>query len=246
MKIHTPEPIKKMSEINLITFDLDDTFWDIRSTIINAENNSRKWAEDRIGKKIEWGTFEDFMKIRSELVKKDPSLEYDLGMLRKKTIAHHTKKFFKETKDLNEFIEDAYFFFLEQRHKVTFYDDVIAVLEELSAEYKLGVLTNGNADVNKLGIGHLFDFSISSMDVKSNKPDRAHFVKAHELSQVDFKNILHVGDHPVNDIVGARELGINTMWFNLNNLNWEIDESPPIQFNKWSQFINLVKKSYDN
>jgi putative hydrolase of the HAD superfamily len=246
MKIHTPEPIKKMSEINLITFDLDDTFWDIRSTIINAENNSRKWAEDRIGKKIEWGTFEDFMKIRSELVKKDPSLEYDLGMLRKKTIAHHTKKFFKETKDLNEFIEDAYFFFLEERHKVTFYDDVIAVLEELSAEYKLGVLTNGNADVNKLGIGHLFDFSISSMDVKSNKPGRAHFVKAHELSQVDFKNTLHVGDHPVNDIVGARELGINTMWFNLNNLNWEIDESPPIQFNKWSQFINLVKKSYDN
>ena len=186
------------------------------------------------------------MKIRSELVKKDPSLEYDLGMLRKKTIAHHTKKFFKETKDLNEFIEDAYFFFLEERHKVTFYDDVIAVLEELSAEYKLGVLTNGNADVNKLGIGHLFDFSISSMDVKSNKPGRAHFVKAHELSQVDFKNTLHVGDHPVNDIVGARELGINTMWFNLNNLNWEIDESPPIQFNKWSQFINLVKKSYDN
>ena len=246
MKIHTPEPIKKMSEINLITFDLDDTFWDIRSTIINAENNSRKWAEDRIGKKIEWGTFEDFMKIRSELVKKDPSLEYDLGMLRKKTIAYHTKKFFKETKDLNEFIEDAYFFFLEERHKVTFYDDVIAVLEELSAEYKLGVLTNGNADVNKLGIGHLFDFSISSMDVKSNKPGRAHFVKAHELSQVDFKNTLHVGDHPVNDIVGARELGINTMWFNLNNLNWEIDESPPIQFNKWSQFINLVKKSYDN
>ena len=246
MKIHTPEPIKKMSEINLITFDLDDTFWDIRSTIINAENNSRKWIEDRIGKKIEWGTFEDFMKIRSELVKKDPSLEYDLGMLRKKTIAHHTKKFFKETKDLNEFIEDAYFFFLEERHKVTFYDDVIAVLEELSAEYKLGVLTNGNADVNKLGIGHLFDFSISSMDVKSNKPGRAHFVKAHELSQVDFKNTLHVGDHPVNDIVGARELGINTMWFNLNNLNWEIDESPPIQFNKWSQFINLVKKSYDN
>ena len=246
MKIHTPEPIKKMSEINLITFDLDDTFWDIRSTIINAENNSRKWAEDRIGKKIEWGTFEDFMKIRSELVKKDPSLEYDLGMLRKKTIAHHTKKFFKETKDLNEFIEDAYFFFLEERHKVTFYDDVIAVLEELSAEYKLGVLTNGNADVNKLGIGHLFDFSISSMDVKSNKPGRAHFVKAHELSQVDFKNTLHVGDHPVNDIVGARELGINTMWFNLNNLNWEIDDSPPIQFNKWSQFINLVKKSYDN
>ena len=234
-----------MSKIELITFDLDDTFWDIRSTIINAENNSRKWAEDRIGEKIEWGTFEDFMKVRSELVKKDPSLEYDLGMLRKKTIAYHTKKYFKDTKDLNKFIEEAYSFFLGERHKVTFYDDVVIVLEELSSKYKLGVLTNGNADVNKLGIGHLFDFSISSIDVKSNKPDQAHFVKARELSQVNFKNTLHVGDHPVNDILGARKLGINTIWFNLNHLNWDIDESPPIQFNQWSQFINLVQKSYD-
>jgi putative hydrolase of the HAD superfamily len=121
---------------------------------------------------------------------------------------------------------------------------VVSVLEQLSAEYKLGVLTNGNADVNKLGIGHLFDFSISSMDVKSNKPDKAHFVKAHELTQIDFKNTLHVGDHPVNDVLGARELGINTIWFNLNNLNWEIDEYNPIQFNRWSQFINLVESTY--
>ena len=29
-----------MSKIKLITFDLDDTFWDIKSTIINAEINS--------------------------------------------------------------------------------------------------------------------------------------------------------------------------------------------------------------
>jgi hypothetical protein len=28
-------------------------------------------------------------------------LEYDLGMLRKKTIAHHTKKFFRDPKALN-------------------------------------------------------------------------------------------------------------------------------------------------
>ena len=60
---------------------------------------------------------------------------------------------------------------------MTFYEDVITVLEKLSAQYKLGVLTNGNADVNKLGIGHLFDFSVSSMDVKSNKPAQGHFVK---------------------------------------------------------------------
>ena len=93
---------KKMHDIKLITFDLDDTFWDVRSVIVSAEKHSRKWVEDRIGKKINWGTFEDFMKIRNKLVQQDPTLEYDLGMLRKKTIARHTQKFFKDTKALNE------------------------------------------------------------------------------------------------------------------------------------------------
>ena len=235
-----------MSKIQLITFDLDDTFWDIKTTIVNAELNSRKWSEERIGEKIQWGTFEDFMKIRSLLVKEDPSLEYDLGMLRKKMIAHHTKKFFENAKDLNKFIEEAYNFFLEERHKVNFYDGVIEVLKKLSSKYKLGVLTNGNADVNKLKIGHLFDFSISSIDVKSNKPDKNHFLKAREISKISFENTLHVGDHQINDVVGARELGINTLWFNLNNVKWEADNNPPLQFNKWSQFKDLVEENYGN
>ena len=235
-----------MPEIKLITFDLDDTFWDIKSTIINAEINSRKWIEDRIKKKIEWGTFDDFLEIRNELIKKNPSLDYDLGLLRKKMIAYHTQKYFKNEKDLDEFIEEAYSFFLEERHKVEFFNDVITVLEKLSLNYKLGVLTNGNADIKKLGIDYMFDFSVSSVDVKSNKPDQGHFIKAKELSQINFHNTLHVGDHPVNDVYGARELGINVMWFNPNNLVWDIDENPPIQFNKWSDFENLLEENYGN
>ena len=35
-----------------LVFDLDDTFWDVRSVIVSAEKHSRKWVEDRIGKKI--------------------------------------------------------------------------------------------------------------------------------------------------------------------------------------------------
>ena len=244
MKILIPELIKKMSKIKLITFDLDDTFWDIKSTIVNAEINSRKWIEDRIERKIEWGTIDDFLKIRSELVKDNPALDYDLGLLRKNIISYHTQKYFSSQKDLDEFIEEAYVFFLEERHKVEFFDDVITVLEKLSSKYKLGVLTNGNADIKKLGIDHMFEFSLSSVDVKSNKPDQGHFVKAKELSQISFQNTLHVGGHPVNDVYGARELGINVMWFNLNNLVWDIDGNPPIQFKQWSEFINLLEENY--
>ena len=43
-----------MSEkIKAITFDLDDTFWDVKPVLINAEMKTRKFIEDKIGK-LEW------------------------------------------------------------------------------------------------------------------------------------------------------------------------------------------------
>ena len=39
-----------MSEkIKAITFDLDDTFWDVKPVLINAEMKTRKFIEDKIG-----------------------------------------------------------------------------------------------------------------------------------------------------------------------------------------------------
>ena len=91
----------------------------------------------------------------------------------------------------------------------------------------------------------LLEFSISSVDVKSNKPDSAHFIKAKEISGIEFINTLHIGDHPINDVKGARDLGISTMWFNSQNLTWDVDDNPPLMFNHWSQFMNLLSLHHE-
>jgi putative hydrolase of the HAD superfamily len=82
------------------------------------------------------------------------------------------------------------------------------------------------------------------MDVKSNKPEEGHFLKARELSRISFENTLHVGDHPVNDVAGARDLGINAVWFNVNDSKWELDKNPPLEFKKWSEFMDLIENNY--
>ncbi|MDA9365069.1 HAD family hydrolase [Gammaproteobacteria bacterium] len=234
-----------MSQIKLITFDLDDTFWDIKSVIISAEKNSRAWLGSRVSKEINWGSFEDFMSIRQELIKDDPRLTYDLGLLRQKTIYHHLKDHIHDHHELEQLVDEAYKFFLKERHKVVFFDQVLNTLEVLAKNYTLGVLTNGNADIHKLGIGHLFNFSISSIDVQNNKPDPAHFKAAKEISGIDYSQTLHVGDDPLCDIQGARNLGINTMWFNLNGLVWDADNNPPNEFNHWSEFTRLLSLHYE-
>ena len=57
------EQKNKMSKgIKAITFDLDDTFWDVKPVLINAELQTRKFIEDRVGK-LEWGSWEDFKPV---------------------------------------------------------------------------------------------------------------------------------------------------------------------------------------
>ena len=71
----------------MITFDLDDTLWDNRPTIIKAEIDTRKWIEDKVGK-VEWGDFNDFLELREELIKEDESIQE-----KKTDIDNDTRKF---------------------------------------------------------------------------------------------------------------------------------------------------------
>ena len=170
-----------MSSIKLITFDLDDTLWDTKPALINAEIATRDWLEQRVGA-IEWGDMNSFLNLRSDLVSKDPSLDWDIGKLRKEIYRSKLESHIPDAIELDSIIEDSFNFHFEKRHDLTFYDGALEALEYLSTKYHLGVLTNGNADINKLEIDKYFKFSISSKDVKSNKPSSGHFDEALRLA----------------------------------------------------------------
>ena len=146
-----------MNKIKMITFDLDDTLWDNRPTIINAEIETRKWIEDRVGK-IKWGDLNDFLNLRKELIKKDESIEWDIGKLRKE-IFKEKLKHIRPTSLRNQIVNDAFEIFIDKRHLIKLYDGVEDSLKILSKKYELGVLTNGNADIYKFEIGRYFKFS---------------------------------------------------------------------------------------
>ena len=149
-------------KIKMITFDLDDTLWDNRPTIIKAEIDTRKWIEEKVGE-IEWGTLESFLELRNQLAKNDESLNWDLGKLRREIFRVKLSPIISNSKELENLVNQAFDFFLNKRHEVVFYDGVIDALEALSKDYELGVLTNGNADIKRLGIDKYFNFSISSV-----------------------------------------------------------------------------------
>jgi len=231
-------------KIKMITFDLDDTLWDNRPTILKAEIDTRKWIEDKVGE-VQWGDFDDFLSLREELIKEDASIEWDISKLRKeifrKKISHITPPNLRD-----EIVDKAFDIFITRRHEIELFDGVKESLENLSKKYILGVLTNGNADVYRFDIGKYFKFSISSLEAKNSKPNRAHFDKAIELVDgMQFDQILHIGDHQVNDILGAYNLGIDTLWFNNNNEKWSQDFPKPDEFKSWDILPKIIENKYE-
>ena len=230
-------------QIRMITFDLDDTLWDNVPTITKAEIETRKWIENKVGK-IDWGDLNDFLNLREELIKEDESIKWDISKLRKeifrRKLVHITPEKYR-----NKLVEDAFAVFISRRHEVKLFDGVEIALKQLSKNFLLGVLTNGNADIFRFNIGKYFSFSVSSLEAKNSKPNRAHFDKAIEIMEnIKFDEILHIGDHQVNDILAAYNLGIESLWFNNNESTWDQNLPKPDEFSSWEHLSEIVNNKY--
>jgi putative hydrolase of the HAD superfamily len=81
-------------------------------------------------------------------------------------------------------------------------------------------VTNGNANLQRIGIRHLFHDVVTAVDVGAAKPARPIFDEAVSRADVAAQQTLHVGDHPEIDIAGAQDAGLRTAWINRNGDDW--------------------------
>ena len=87
--------------------------------------------------------------------------------------------------------------------------------------------------------------NISSKDVSANKPSENHFHKAIELLGVSKEELLHIGDHKINDMHGAISYGVQALWFNPNKEIWDLEgvEKPP-EFSIWQGLTEKIDSLY--
>jgi putative hydrolase of the HAD superfamily len=80
----------------------------------------------------------------------------------------------------------------------------------------------------------------------NSKPHRAHFDMAiRQSGKINFTEMLHIGDHQVNDISAAYQLGIKTLWFNNKNAQWAQDFRKPAEFSNWQELPVIIKNLYE-
>ncbi len=93
------------------------------------------------------------------------------------------------------------------------YDDVLPTLDMLKQrELTLGLISNIRGDINqlcdKLMLTPYLDFTITSEEVGSEKPHPPIFLAALKKAEVEPGEAIHVGDQYLNDVQGARGVGI--------------------------------------
>lgn len=212
--------------LRLITFDLDDTLWDVASVMNAAEAALRSWLAEH-APQLGPVPIEHLWAIRQRVMAQDPSLKHRMSELRRRILQQAMLGADYPAAQALELAEQAFQVFLSARHQVEFFSGVHETLGSLAQRYQLAVITNGNADVHRLGIGHYFQHILSAEALGVGKPDPLPFQRALELSGVRAEQAVHIGDHPVDDILGARRAGLHAVWFNPQSKPWALPEARP-------------------
>ncbi|MBA3981867.1 MAG: HAD family hydrolase [Alcanivorax sp.] len=212
-----------MSRLKLITFDLDNTLWPVDEVIRRAERQCRDWISERYPDAAAAMTVARVRDIREQLLREKPGYLHNLTALRRDALAAGFRSAGYCAEEAGRLAAEAFEVFHEARNEVVFFPGALDILETLADSYMLGALTNGNADLARIGIADLFAFQHSSESVGRRKPERDMFDAALRSARVRAIEAVHVGDHPLEDVDAARRHGFHAVWANLLDQKWPLD-----------------------
>jgi FMN phosphatase YigB (HAD superfamily) len=203
-----PPSLPRGDEIDAISLDLDDTLWPVVPALIKAEQAMHDWLLERAPATAAICSTDRLKEIRLLLVMANAERAHDLGWLRLQSL----REALKEGGDDPALAVGAFNVFLDGRQRVTLYDDVEEVLRRWKSRYKLLVVTNGNADIERIGIAGYFDVYAAAHELGVGKPDPHIFEQACSRAGVVPSRVLHVGDDFELDVLGARSAGMHAAW----------------------------------
>lgn len=209
--------------IRTITLDLDDTLWEIEPVIRRAEQRLYAWLGDNYPELTAMFSQEDLRVLRSQVIERHSDRVHDLTFLRHTVLSEAADR----AGCRNFVVEDAFAVFDEVRNDVKMFPEARPALIALAQRFTLIAVTNGNANLAKIGIDDLFHGHVSAATAGAAKPARPIFDAAVEAGGASPAETLHVGDHPFYDVHGAREAGLRTVWVNRHGGAWPVEYDAP-------------------
>lgn len=222
--------------IKAVTFDLDDTLWDVWPVVIRAEQLLHEWLATHYPRIAERFTPLELREWCGEIADARPNIAHDRTLLRKEALRLAAARSGYAAFDA----EAAFAVFFAARNAVELFEGVRPALERLARRYTLASLSNGNADVRLIGLDDVFAFSLNAIEVGSAKPEPLMFETACRRLGAQPDQIVHVGDDPDHDVRGGRAAGFRTVWFNRTVRAWPGGASADAEIRRLAELEDVL------
>lgn len=207
----------------VISLDLDDTLWPVGPVIAAAEDELLAWLAEHYPRVMQGHDLASLRSLRAEVASRHPGQRHDLTWLRRQALTEQ----FAAAGYGSPPVEEALEVFFRGRNRVALYDDVRPALERLRTKYRLFAVSNGNADLVRCGVADLFAGHITAAAAGAAKPDPRIFDLLLREAGVRPVEVLHIGDDPLADVVGATQAGMQSVWLNREGRAWPSQYAPP-------------------
>lgn len=204
-----------------ITLDLDDTLWPIAPVIERAERVLHDWLLTHAPAAAERFPVAQMRALRDRIAEAHPHLAHDYSAQRMLSLRHALG----ESGHDPEQAEQAYAVFFAARNEVELYPEVSAALERIAGRVPIAALTNGNADLARTPLAGRFRFQLGAREHGAAKPAASIFLEACVRLDCEPQQVLHVGDDPHLDVLGARQAGLRACWLNRHDAHWPLAEA---------------------
>jgi 2-haloalkanoic acid dehalogenase type II len=211
-----------LPDIRAVAFDLDNTLWDVGPVILRAEQRLHEWLREHCPRITERVSIAEMRATRERLARSEPHNAHDFTYLRIAALAAHARECGYDER----IAERGFEVFFAARNELEPYPDVRPALERLCARYRLATLSNGNADLELIGLASHFTLMLNARQIGVAKPHPRCFERLAGDLRLPAHRILYVGDDPVLDVEAARRAGLRSAWMNRGGCAWPADLEP--------------------
>jgi FMN hydrolase / 5-amino-6-(5-phospho-D-ribitylamino)uracil phosphatase len=214
-----------MTDIKVLSFDLDDTLWPVAPVIVAAEQALYQWLSMHCPHAVQGHSIESMRKLRLKVIEQWPEKRHDMSFLRHSALAQQLR----DAGYPEALADDAFEIFYAARNRVQLYADVEPALRRLQQRYRLFALSNGNADLQRCGVAHFFEGHVNAQTAGVAKPDARIFAQLTRAAGVPARQILHIGDDPHTDVDGAVRSDLHAVWLRRVPMDWPTQLAAPLR-----------------
>lgn len=218
---------KNLFAIEALSFDLDDTLY-ANSQVIAAAELAMQQRLTQLKPDLPHNDPQYWWQQRKLLAAQNAEIRHDVSRWRLLAVEQGLVAQGLSTCEAGEVAELALGAFLQERTNISVSVEVKQLLATLASRFPLVAITNGNADIQRMGIAPYFQFALRAGPDGRMKPYPDLFHHAARRLGLEPGQILHIGDHVRSDVLGALNAGCQAAWLNPANSPQPQAAKPPL------------------